>query len=168
MSLWRVSHKADPVGAKIADGHYSRRKIGSPQFMPPGDTLVLVRDDAVFGWWRANPASGIAPMNGLYGWTCSIFRNAAGTLRSSALILEAEIELVRLGKGCGPDGMLTYVFDRKVQSPNPGYCFKCAGWRPHPNPERRRSWDGRKSLLWKPFELAGVAACGVNSSASSD
>jgi hypothetical protein len=160
MTAWRVSHKADPIGARLADGHYSRRKPGSPQFMPPGDTLVLVRDDAVFGWWRANPASGIAPMNGLYGWTCSIFRNT-GTVLSSALILDAEVELVRLGKGCGPDGLITYVFDRKIQSPNPGYCFKQAGWRLHPDTARRRSSDGRKSLLWKPFELAGIAACGV-------
>lgn len=149
---WRVSHKADPVGAKLADGHYSRRKVGSPQFMPPGQTLVLVRDDAVFGWWRPDPRSGLQSMNGLDGWTCSIFRNVGSRL-SSELILAAERELASR-YDCGPDGMLTYVFDRKVRSVNPGYCFKCAGWRVHPT--RPRSADGRKTLLWKAFESAGM------------
>lgn len=30
---------------------------------------------------------------------------------------------------CGPDGLITYVWDKKVRSANPGYCFKCAGWK---------------------------------------
>lgn len=48
------SGKFDPGGARLADGHYSRRTVGSPQFMPLGQTLVLVTEarDAVFGWWR--------------------------------------------------------------------------------------------------------------------
>jgi hypothetical protein len=119
--------------------------------MPPGQTIVLVTVDAraVFGWWRPHPASGIIAMNKLDGWTCSIFRNE-GTGRSSDLILEAERALVASEYGCGPDGMLTYVFDAKVHSRNPGYCFKCAGWQ-----VRGRSADGRKTLLYKPFALAG-------------
>lgn len=53
---------------------------------------------------------------------------------------------------CGPDGLLTYVWDRKVTSANPGYCFKRAGWR-----TAGRSADNKKTLLRKPFNLAGVA-----------
>lgn len=52
---WTLSHKYDREGAKLADGHYSRRKVGSPQFMPPGETVVLVAPGAVFGWWRPHP-----------------------------------------------------------------------------------------------------------------
>lgn len=155
--LWRVSHKFDREGAKLADGHYSRRTIGSPQFMPPGETIVLVRDGAVFGWWRPDPRSGLKSMNKLDGWTCSIFRNTSALL-SSELVLEAEIELVNAAKqapACGPSGMLTYVWDKKVRSVNPGYCFKKAGWITHPT--KPRSADGKKTLLWKPYELAGVA-----------
>jgi hypothetical protein len=48
---------------------------------------------------------------------------------------------------------MTYVADRKIQSPNPGYCFKCAGYR-----VAGRSADGKKTLLRKPFELRGVVA----------
>ena len=150
---WVPVNKFTPAGARLADGHYSRRTIGSPQFMPPGQTLVLVTPDelAVFGWWRPDPSSGIVAMNKLDGWTCTIFRNT-GPILSSELILAAETELV--GRyDVGPDGLLTYVWDRKVRSANPGYCFKIAGWR-----AIGRSADGRKTLLWKDPARAGAVA----------
>lgn len=160
---WLVVPKFTPVGARLADGHYSRRKVGSPQFMPPGETIVLVTDDesAVFGWWRPNIAGSHVAMNGLDGWTCSIFRNTGAHL-SSDLILEAERALVASGRGCGPDGLLTYVWDAKVRSSNPGYCFLMAGW----TRAARRSADGRKSLLRKPFALAGLPAEPVDAEAA--
>jgi hypothetical protein len=150
MSPWTVVGKFTPAGARLADGHYSRRTIGSPQFMPPGQTLVLLTPDcrAVFGWWRPDPRSGIVAMNKLDGWTCTIFRNTGAGL-SSELILAAESELMGRYE-CGPDGLLTYVWDAKVASRNPGYCFKVAGWK-----AIGRSADGRKTLLHKPAELAG-------------
>ena len=152
---WRLGHKFDPIGAKLADGHYSRRKVGSPQFMPPGETLVLIARDesAVFGWWRPHPRSGLKAMNGFDGWTCSIFRTVSQRVPASTLILEAEAWLVAERGNCGPSGLLTYVWDKKVASRNPGYCFKCAGWIVHP--EKPRSADNRKTLLWKPWALAG-------------
>lgn len=151
---WEAVRKFDQRGAALADRHYSRRKIGSNQFMPPGQTLVLVSGDglAVFGWWRPDPASGLRAMNNLDGWTCTIFRNEGPRL-SSSLILEAESALAERHRGdCGPDGMLTYVWDARIRSTNPGYCFKSAGWR-----SIGRSADNRKTLLQKPYELAGVA-----------
>lgn len=147
--MWQRVTKFDPRAAKLADEHYSRRKIGSPQFMPPGETLVLLSDDerAVFGWWRPHPRSGIKAMNGLDGWTCTIFRNGSRWL-SSSMILEAEEFLLSLGVTIGPDGFITYVWDAKVASENPGYCFKCAGYR-----AAGRSADGKKTLLLKPAPL---------------
>jgi hypothetical protein len=141
---WIIVPKFTSSAARLADGHYSRRKIGSPQFMPPGQTLVLLTPNelAVFGWWRPHPSSGITAMNGLDGWTCTIFRNT-GPACSSELILAAERELLAR-YDCGPDGLLTYVWDAKVTSPNPGYCFKVAGWK-----AIGRSADGRKTLLHK-------------------
>lgn len=119
--------------------------------MPPGQTIILrLETVAVFGWWRPHPTSGIKQMNGLDGWTCTIFRNESPVL-SSALILDAERALVKYADSCGPDGMLTYVWDKKIKSANPGYCFKLAGWD-----VRGRSADNRKTLLGKPFELAGI------------
>lgn len=148
---WVRVTKFDEGCARLADKHYSRRKVGSPQFMPPGETLILATSerDAVFGWWRPHPGSGLKAMNGLDGWTCTIFRNESDAL-SSALILEAEFALWSIKETCGPDGMLTYVYDSKIRSVNPGYCFKKAGWR-----AMGRSADKRKTLLQKPFEAAG-------------
>jgi len=176
--VWLVSNKYDRDGARLADGHYSRRTPGSPQFMPPGETIVLVVPGgvAVFGWWRPDPFActrlGMRATSGLDGWTCSIFRNPEGTsLRSSDLVLAAERHLADAeARGdthgpCGPDGMLSWVWPRKlkprpgVEHSNPGWCFQVAGWT-------RDRWSspsvgkGRmKRLLRKPIRLAGVPAC---------
>lgn len=141
---WQVVTKFDHDACKLADGHYSRRKPGTNQFMPPGQTLVLLTGDgtAVFGWWRPHPSSGIRAWNNLDGWTCTIFRNTGPHL-SSELITAAERELLAR-YDVGPDGLLTYVWDRKIASSNPGYCFKRAGWR-----SIGRSKDNRKTLLQK-------------------
>jgi hypothetical protein len=140
--LWRRTIKFDPACAALADNHYSRRTVGSPQFMPPGQTIVLHMPGAVFGWWRPHPSSGLKAMNGLDGWTCTIFRNESTGILSSELILAAETFITE----CGPSGLITYVWDSKVKSTNPGACFKAAGWR-----VTGRSADGKKTLLQKPW-----------------
>lgn len=129
----------------MADRHYSRRKVGSPQFMPPGQTIILKAPGALFGWWRPAPSSGIKAMNGLDGWTSTIFRNESRDVLSSVLVLDAE----RFITECGPSGLITYVWDRKIRSSNPGACFKLAGYK-----ATGRSADGRKTLLQKPWVRA--------------
>lgn len=152
MKYWTRTQKFDPLAAALADRHYSRRKVGSPQFMPPGQTIILLTEyaDAVFGWWRPHPDSGIKAMNGLDGWTCTIFRNE-GFVLSSDLILDAELAIAEAGHGCGPSGFITYVWDKKVSSINPGACFKRAGWQ-----RAGKSADKKKTLLQKPFGNAGL------------
>ena len=39
--IWSLSNRADPFARDIADRHYNRQKIGSPQFVPPGRCVVL-------------------------------------------------------------------------------------------------------------------------------
>ncbi len=91
-------------------------------------------------------------MNGFDGWTCTIFhRKVPSQARlASELILAAECVLAADYK-CGPDGMMTYVWEAMVRSDNPGYCFKAAGWR-----RVGQSVDGRKALFHKPFSRAGL------------
>lgn len=161
-SHWLLSEsgKYDRVGCALVRGHYSRRKPDAPQFMPPGETIVLIARDAsaVWGWWRPHPRSGIRAMNGRDGWTCSVFANH-GRVLSSVLVLDAEHALAQLTSAgelaapCGPSGMLTYVWRAKVRSSNPGYCYKVAGWRKIGTCAR-----GSKDLLQKPFEQAGRVA----------
>lgn len=137
--------------------------FGAPQFMPPGQRFVLIARDfgSVWGWWRPHPAAGLKALNGLDGWTCTIFRRTAGA-RASALVLDAERAIAALHFTCGPHGLLTYIWDAKVSSRNPGYCYKLAGWHVAGRCAscagvRARSADDRKTLLHKPFALAGVA-----------
>jgi len=55
MSLWRISNRADGPAAKIADRHYNRQKIGSPQFVPPGRCIVLTGTEGVALWVTSWP-----------------------------------------------------------------------------------------------------------------
>jgi hypothetical protein len=43
--IWKLSNRADPVAVAIADRHYNRQKVGTPQFVPPGRCLVLLAED---------------------------------------------------------------------------------------------------------------------------
>lgn len=65
---------ADPDCARLADRHYSRGRIGHPQFAPSGRKLVL-RDTAglvVFVWLFPDPAYRADKQ---VGYNCTIFRN---------------------------------------------------------------------------------------------
>lgn len=124
----------DAECAALADRHYSRQTIGSPQFVGNGRKLVL-RDTSglvVFAWlWAAFRRDHEA------GYNCAIFRNESER-QSSDVILEAEgLAVAKWGAGRA----FTYIDPTKVQSPNPGYCFKRAGWR-----FARRSAEGKHLL----------------------
>ncbi len=118
------SHRFDYELAQLADRHYSRQKIGSPQFVAPGRNLVY-RDKeglVVFVWlWQLPEYRD----DNEEGYFCSIFRNESER-KSSEIILEAEALAI---KEWGWMRMFTYVNPAKIASVNPGYCFKQAGWR---------------------------------------
>jgi len=125
---------------QLADRHYARRTIGAPQFAYSGRKLVL-RDAAglvLFVWMNPDPTMR---SDGQHGYNCAIFRNESAR-RSSDIILEAEALAVA---EWGPNRGYTYVAPRRITSVNPGYCYKCAGWR-----FVRRSTKGLH-LLEKPI-----------------
>ena len=115
--------KFDLESCLLADRHYSRQKIGTNQFMPPGKTIVLrsAKGDVVFGWlWQEKRDDGQA------GYSCSIFRNESERL-SSDIILEAESRAVA---EWGENRGFTYINPDSISNKrNPGYCFKVAGWK---------------------------------------
>lgn len=119
-----VSHRYDPELRLLADRHYSRQKIGSPQFVAPGRNLVL-RDTAglvVFVWlWQLPEYRDDQEV----GFCCSMFRNESPRL-SSEVILEAEALAVQKW---GENRAFTYIDPSKIRSSNPGCCFKLAGWQ---------------------------------------
>ena len=135
--LTRVG-KFDAESAFLADRHYSRQTPGSPQFMPPGRTIVLRNNEGtvVFGWlWQEKRDDGQD------GYNCSIFRNESSRAASD-IILEAEQVARRVW---GPNRIFTYVDPNSVKhSRTPGRCFLKAGWRYVKDKEghRKRSSNG--------------------------
>ena len=137
---WIGIHDADPRGIALYCRHYTSRRLPlgrrRTKFVGPGEHLVLltVGADALFVWRRFFSDAGEIGVN------CAVFRNE-GPVLSSDLILEAEELAWQRWPG---QRLYTYVWDAKVQSVNPGYCFKMAGWR-----VCGRNKDGRLTILEK-------------------
>ncbi len=130
MSHWRISHRFDPRALPLADRHYNRRKIGSPQFVPPGRCLVLITENADALWVTSWPFAEFTKHAWAGAWVCSCFRNES-TILSSELIREA-VAATRGVFGDPPDlGMITFVnVDKTRRKRDPGRCYRRAGWKP--------------------------------------
>lgn len=158
---WQRVTKFDPRAAALADRHYSRRTPGSPQFMPPGRTLVFLTVDGRAVWGTHWPQAHLS-LDGLDAWRCSIFRNEGPHL-SSDLIREA-MELTAEAWSTRPrDGWLTFVRTDRVRSVNPGMCFKAAGWQldrgwTHPTMVRLRAAVPQPTQDELPLPPASVGA----------
>lgn len=127
--IWRLSHRADPKAVALADRHYSRQKIGSPQFVPPGRCLVLYAENGGRAVWVTSwPFAEYVKHAWAGAWVCSMFRNEGAGL-SSALITDA-VAATRFFFGDPPTlGIITFVLPSAVRSKNPGYCYRAAGWK---------------------------------------
>ncbi|MCY4522233.1 MAG: hypothetical protein OXC13_15835 [Caldilineaceae bacterium] len=123
---WIEVRDGDDSVRALFDRHYSRRppvrgRPPSKLFVGPGEKLVLRTADALaILVWRT-----FRSRDNQEGVNCAVFRNEGPHLSS---------DLLRAGMAAAwrrwPDTRLyTYVNPRRVRSPNPGYCFKRAGWR---------------------------------------
>ena len=150
---WELSSSSDPRALDIVDGvglhmgagpHYSRRTPGSRTFTGVGQEIVLVTDTLDAAWAvvrQKTPArrgsggsrgrTGVADPSVRYLWRNMMFRNLSGK-RSSTLIKEAVAATYTHWVeryGFLPDERLrTEIGIGQVNSSNPGYCYKCAGW----------------------------------------
>lgn len=129
---WFAVKDGDPRAFALMRKHYSFQPYADGRrqdptyrnrflFVGPGQKMVLMTSDclALFVWRKFFDRSGQTGVN------CAVFRNEGPQL-SSTLILQAEDLAWRRWPG---ERLYTYVNDRKVESVNPGYCFKCAGWQ---------------------------------------
>lgn len=117
---WMRVRDGDPRLRPIFNRHYSSRAKDHPLIGGPGEKTILLtpQADALFLWRK------FRDMRGEPGVNCGVFRNE-GPLRSSDLILAAELHA---RERWGSVRVYTYVNPDAISSPNPGYCFKCAGW----------------------------------------
>lgn len=121
--LIRTTH-FDPEMAALADRHYSRRTIGAKQFCYSGRKLVLRNWEGTVLWVWMFPDSTMR-MDDQTGYNCAIFRNESNR-KSSEIILEAEqLAVEKWGAGRA----YTFIDPTKIKSPNPGCCYKKAGWK---------------------------------------
>jgi hypothetical protein len=121
----------------MSDRHYSRQSPGSKKFVPPGRSFVLYADtkDGEAAWVTSWPYEEYTKHEWAGVWVNSLFRNEGAGL-SSDLIRQAVSATVwywRNGRESWndpmpEDGMITFIDTSEVQSENPGYCYKCAGF----------------------------------------
>lgn len=126
---WRVSHRFDARALPLADRHYNRQTVGSPQFVPPGRCLVLLTGKADALWVTSWPLAAFTKHEWAGAWVNSLFRNESSVL-ASELIREA----VARTRGRWPKvpalGMVTFVdADRVRHKRDPGRCYRKAGFR---------------------------------------
>ena len=138
---WVGIKDGDPRAVALFNRHYSARRGGDRiryGMSGPGQTMTLltVQCDALYIWLN----NQVERYDGQVGLNCTIFRNE-GPILSSELILEAEELAWQRWPGIR---LFTYVWDSKVESVNPGYCFKVAGWK-----TCGRNADGRLTILEK-------------------
>jgi len=125
---WYPSHRFDPDALPIADRHYNRQKIGSPQFVPPGRCVVLLtkNDDAL--WVTSWPFAQYVRHAWAGAWVNSCFRNESESL-SSDLIREAVAVTRWYWPDVPPLGIVTFVDVSKVRHKrDPGRCYVRAGF----------------------------------------
>lgn len=127
--MWERTTKADPIAVALANRHYSRVKYGKQGKMvgPPGRLLTLITPCKRAVWVTHWPYMDLA-LDRLDAWRCTMFRNEGAGL-SSDLIRAAMAETERYWDEVPRHGWITWIDAGEVESANPGYCFKQAGWR---------------------------------------
>lgn len=131
---WRLSHRADPLARAIADRHYNRQKIGTPQFVPPGRCVVLVTFNSVPSngalWITSWPFGEYVQHAWPGSWVCSAFRNEQQDIYLSSDLVRAAVAATLAVWPQPPiEGMITFVNrDKTRRKRDPGRCFLRAGF----------------------------------------
>ena len=118
---WQVRNRFSKASCALADRHYSRQAIGSPQVGGPGRVLILVSPCERATWISKLHMPGTtaprALADGLDAFRCSLFRNEGAGLSSD--LIRAAVEITERLWGEPPaDGWATYVEPGKITSPS--------------------------------------------------
>lgn len=128
---WHLSHRYDTRALPLADRHYNRRKVGSPQFVPPGRNVVLLTETADALWVTSWPFAQFVRHAWAGAWVCSLFRNEAPERYLSSELIAKAVAATRAVFGDPPAlGIVTFVDPKKTRAKrDPGRCYRRAGWR---------------------------------------
>lgn len=127
MTSWSMSNRADPRALPLADRHYNRQKIGSPQFVPPGRCVVLLSDGAL--WVTSWPFAQYVKHAWAGAWINSMFRRESGPV-ASQLISEALAITRGIWGDPPPLGCVTFIDRNKVKKKRDfGRCYLRAGFK---------------------------------------
>ena len=139
---WLGIRDGDPRAVVLYQRHYSanprvsiatRVRYG---ISGPGQTMTLLTQDCLALFiWQHNTTERYDHQRGV---NCTVFRNESPVL--SSLLIEEACDLA--WQRWPEQRLFTYVWDAKVKSVNPGYCFKMAGFK-----YVGRNKDGRLSIL---------------------
>ena len=160
--LWWLTKDGDADCLALYEKHYSAHRYADGRvrklFCGPGEKVVLrTIDGAAFFVWRQFRDDCIDQRTGERqdGINCAAFRNE-GTHQSSELVRQADA----IADCIWPDRRhYTYVNAKRIQSANPGFCFKRAGWK--------RCGVTKGGLLVLERQLNGCAGDGVDRTAYS-
>lgn len=120
--MWHLSHRADKRALPLADAHYNRQKPGSPQFVPPGRSLVLLTGRADALWVSSWPFAEYVRHEWAGAWVCSCFRSEGAGIASELNRAAVACTRWRWGEppavpsAVGPVGMVSFI-DRSQVKP---------------------------------------------------
>lgn len=110
---WVESNRADPVARALADRHYSRQKVGSPQFVQPGRCCVFIEREAKAYWVTSWPFAEYVKHDWAGAWQCTAFRSedAGGSIE----LIRQAVAATRAHFGEPPElGLVTMIDPSKV------------------------------------------------------
>lgn len=125
---WSRSWRADPRALPLADRHYNRQKVGSPQFVPPGSCVVFLTEDAGAVWVTSWPIAAYVKHAWAGAMVNSLFRRESGPLASDLIVAATAAT-----RAHWPDlpalGIVSFVDASKTRRKrDPGRCYRRAGW----------------------------------------
>lgn len=132
-----MSHRYEARARDLANRHYNRHNVESPQFVPPGRCLVLYAETTTGRafWVTSWPFAEYAFHAWAGAWVCSAFRNEGAGVASD--LIRQAVAATRAYWGDPPElGMVTFVDRRKVRPimvrgrQTWGRTYELAGFRP--------------------------------------